>query len=248
MASKVASPTLAGPSGPSASEPSGGSEQQHEEDGSDSSSEYSLVLSQDDDNDGGGEGDRVGLLAVDASSVAAAATVQPQQRQCLKEPISACQSTEKRNGCAKAVLSSSPPVPKQLLENSSPRSSLRTPVRSKRSPGMSLPEPMITERTENFGELFILRTMMEHYNGGESYNGVLVLPLRKFRLLCKDCGFVDDKNHISAGNVAVAYQAAVSHTLPAFGLRGIHKGKLTTLERVEELLWKPTKKFKKKGE
>ena len=91
---------------------------------------------------------------------------------------------------------------------------------------------------------------MEHYNGGESYNGVLVLPLRKFRQLCKDCGYMDDRTgekfgkKLSAGNVAVAYQTAVSHVQPAFGLNGVHKGAVTTLERIEELLWKPTKKSK----
>jgi hypothetical protein len=128
-------------------------------------------------------------------------------------------------------------------------------VSKKLSPTLTLPRPRVQEKTDNFGELFALRALMEHYNGGESYNGVLVLPLRKFRQLAKDCGYTDDRTgekigkQLSAGNVAVAYQTAVTHVLPAFGLHGLHKGTVTTLERIEELLWKPTKKnLKKKDE
>jgi len=138
---------------------------------------------------------------------------------------------------------------------SSPTDSTPSPSRKFRlSPNLTLPKARVEEKTENFGELFVLRTLMEHYNGGESYNGVLVLPLRKFRQLCKDCGYMDDRTgekfgkQLSAGNVAVAYQTAVSHTQPAFGLNGLHKGAVTTLGRIEELLWKPTKKFRRREE
>ena len=114
-------------------------------------------------------------------------------------------------------------------------------------PHLTLPEELRVERVEEFGELMVLRALMEQYSGGEQYNGVLVLPLRKFRQLCKEAGLLDadaSVSPITIGDINVTYQTAVSHVRPAFGDRGIHRGKVTTLDRIEQLLWQPNKKFK----
>ncbi|GMH55955.1 hypothetical protein TrST_g5162 [Triparma strigata] len=118
----------------------------------------------------------------------------------------------------------------------------------KLSPVRSLPGLKKEEKVEEFGELMVLRALMEQYNAGEQYNGVLVLPLRKFRQLCKDIGLLDAEPSISpitVGDINVTYQSAITHVSTAFGEKGVHRGKVTTLDRIEGLLWQPMKAFKK---
>lgn len=75
---------------------------------------------------------------------------------------------------------------------------------------------------------------MEQYNSGEHYNGVLVLPLRKFRQICKDVGLLDRVegyvvSPITVGDINVTYQVRKKEGGDATRMR-------TSIDTIQQIL------------
>lgn len=92
-----------------------------------------------------------------------------------------------------------------------------------------------SRKTHEIPNTFTLRTLMECYSNTSNYNGILTLPLTKWRQLCKDLGIFDN-GKVNMGDVNVAYQSAIKHHAVA-----LHQGRKGTLRQIEDVLWEPLK-------